>query len=498
MPMSNKEPPQLLSSSFVQPELSSQSQGYAHMSDNGYPPQDQFVMNSQSFAIPEPPPYEQDFNSSSILDPEDQQFIFGAFLDNLQANPNYLFSPSLPPNMPMFPSPTDNSVNGLLNPMRSVTLSSNSEEKDGSAIQSVPAKRKQTDEDDKSRRRSSSHRISPINTKLSMTQTNNNNDSTSSPRPISPPMQLSNLSGNTPSSSANGSPSPRTPNRELTKNEEESGPLGNLTETSSNDNDNTTDDFTEIKSESKPTPQKSSRKPYKELLTEEEKRANHIASEQKRRNTIRAGFKELTDIIPTLKNVNNSKSTILFKAVDYIKYLERRNKNLKERAGLLEMRVEMEMRQGKRFHHGGFGPTMGFGHQRVGPMPIGTTYGMMHNSMNGMNGMNGMNSINGAENQPMATQQQMISGGNTVSSVNQTNNVFRNGMQIQQPQHSINSETNNNNGLVPGMKIPNDDDQEMMNHHHNGVDHGMVGAEHDGDSMMVLNGSASRVGVKCL
>ncbi|PKB96047.1 hypothetical protein RhiirA5_243966, partial [Rhizophagus irregularis] len=90
---------------------------------------------------------------------------------------------------------------------------------------------------------------------------------------------------------------------------------------------------TEIKTEdptssssSKPTPQKSSRKPYKELLTEEEKRANHIASEQKRRNTIRAGFKELTDIIPTLKNVNNSKSTILFKAVDYIKYLERRNR----------------------------------------------------------------------------------------------------------------------------------------------------------------------------
>ncbi|KAI9283545.1 hypothetical protein BC943DRAFT_280808, partial [Umbelopsis sp. AD052] len=56
-------------------------------------------------------------------------------------------------------------------------------------------------------------------------------------------------------------------------------------------------------------------KQHKELLTEEEKRANHIASEQKRRNTIRTGFKELTDIIPTLKNINNSKSTILFKAV---------------------------------------------------------------------------------------------------------------------------------------------------------------------------------------
>ncbi|CAG8473609.1 1689_t:CDS:2 [Paraglomus brasilianum] len=36
---------------------------------------------------------------------------------------------------------------------------------------------------------------------------------------------------------------------------------------------------------------KSSQKLYKELLTEEEKCANHIASEQKRCNTIRAGFK---------------------------------------------------------------------------------------------------------------------------------------------------------------------------------------------------------------
>ncbi|KAI8358854.1 hypothetical protein B0O80DRAFT_376071, partial [Mortierella sp. GBAus27b] len=63
------------------------------------------------------------------------------------------------------------------------------------------------------------------------------------------------------------------------------------------------------------------RKPYKELLTEEEKRANHIASEQKRRNTIRNGFKDMVDIIPDLRDVNSSKSTILFKAVDFIKQL---------------------------------------------------------------------------------------------------------------------------------------------------------------------------------
>ncbi|CAJ0759773.1 2986_t:CDS:2 [Entrophospora sp. SA101] len=139
----------------------------------------------------------------------------------------------------------------------------------------------------------------------------------------------------------------------------------------------------EIKQEIKSSTPKSSRKPYKELLTEEEKRANHIASEQKRRNTIRAGFKELTDIIPTLKNVNNSKSTILFKAVDYIKHLERRNRNLKERAGLLEMRVEMEMRQGGAYGHPP--PTMGFGHQRVGPMSLGNTAAYNIMPQNGIN-----------------------------------------------------------------------------------------------------------------
>ncbi|KAI8068184.1 uncharacterized protein B0P05DRAFT_552189 [Gilbertella persicaria] len=85
-------------------------------------------------------------------------------------------------------------------------------------------------------------------------------------------------------------------------------------------------------------------KPHKELLTEEEKRNNHIASEQKRRSMIRSGFKDLTDIVPTLKNINNSKSTVLFKAVDYIKYLEKRNKGLRDKIKHLQVRVEVEGR----------------------------------------------------------------------------------------------------------------------------------------------------------
>ncbi|KAI8641075.1 hypothetical protein BD408DRAFT_418805 [Parasitella parasitica] len=82
----------------------------------------------------------------------------------------------------------------------------------------------------------------------------------------------------------------------------------------------------------------------KELLTEEEKRANHIASEQKRRGTIRNGFKDLTDLVPTLKNINNSKSAVLFKAVDFIRYLEKRNKYLRDKVGSLELRVKVEGR----------------------------------------------------------------------------------------------------------------------------------------------------------
>lgn len=82
----------------------------------------------------------------------------------------------------------------------------------------------------------------------------------------------------------------------------------------------------------------------RDLLTDHEKRINHIASEQKRRNTIRLGFKDLTEIVPTLKNINNSKSTILFKAVDYVKYLERRNRGLMEKLGSLQTRKKLTSR----------------------------------------------------------------------------------------------------------------------------------------------------------
>jgi len=83
-------------------------------------------------------------------------------------------------------------------------------------------------------------------------------------------------------------------------------------------------------------------KPRKELLTEEEKRANHIASEQKRRNMIRAGFRDLSDIVPTLRNLNNSKSTILFKTADFIRHLQSKNMKYQQKIELLKKEFELK------------------------------------------------------------------------------------------------------------------------------------------------------------
>ncbi|KAI8355158.1 hypothetical protein BD560DRAFT_492275 [Blakeslea trispora] len=85
-------------------------------------------------------------------------------------------------------------------------------------------------------------------------------------------------------------------------------------------------------------------KTAKELLTEEEKKANHIASEQKRRSTIRHGFKELMELIPALKNVNHSKSVVLFKAAEFIQNLEKRNRHLRHKLESLKLRTQTEGR----------------------------------------------------------------------------------------------------------------------------------------------------------
>lgn len=65
----------------------------------------------------------------------------------------------------------------------------------------------------------------------------------------------------------------------------------------------------------------------KPRLTEQEKKTNHIASEQKRRAAIREGFDRLTELVPGLEGQGRSESVVLKKSVDFmrLKLQERRD-----------------------------------------------------------------------------------------------------------------------------------------------------------------------------
>ncbi|KAI8337527.1 hypothetical protein BC941DRAFT_375250 [Chlamydoabsidia padenii] len=73
------------------------------------------------------------------------------------------------------------------------------------------------------------------------------------------------------------------------------------------------------------------RKPAHELLSEEQKKANHIASEQKRRANIRIGFDQLVELVPELTECQRSESLILQKSVDYIRQLVETKNDLRDR-----------------------------------------------------------------------------------------------------------------------------------------------------------------------
>ncbi|VVT46837.1 uncharacterized protein SAPINGB_P001411 [Magnusiomyces paraingens] len=76
-----------------------------------------------------------------------------------------------------------------------------------------------------------------------------------------------------------------------------------------------------------------SAKPPGELLTPDEKKANHIASEQKRRQAIREGFDKITEIVPDLdKSQGRSEATVLLKTVKFLHMLIDENTQLAELA----------------------------------------------------------------------------------------------------------------------------------------------------------------------
>ncbi|KAL1881119.1 hypothetical protein VTK73DRAFT_4796 [Phialemonium thermophilum] len=79
-------------------------------------------------------------------------------------------------------------------------------------------------------------------------------------------------------------------------------------------------------------------KPTRENLTEEQKRENHIRSEQKRRTLIKEGFDDLCDLVPGLKGGGFSKSSMLTMAAEWLDELLRGNQQLQAQLAGLESR----------------------------------------------------------------------------------------------------------------------------------------------------------------
>jgi len=79
-------------------------------------------------------------------------------------------------------------------------------------------------------------------------------------------------------------------------------------------------------------------KAARENLTEDQKRENHIKSEQKRRTLIREGFEDLGELVPGLRGGGFSKSAVLIMAADWLEELINGNQVLRGRLDQMEGR----------------------------------------------------------------------------------------------------------------------------------------------------------------
>ncbi|RDW90404.1 basic helix-loop-helix domain-containing protein [Aspergillus mulundensis] len=73
----------------------------------------------------------------------------------------------------------------------------------------------------------------------------------------------------------------------------------------------------------------------RENLTEEQKRSNHIHSEQKRRNLIKQGFDDLCTLVPGLRGGGFSKSAVLTQAADWLEDIITGNEQLKKQLDIM-------------------------------------------------------------------------------------------------------------------------------------------------------------------
>lgn len=81
----------------------------------------------------------------------------------------------------------------------------------------------------------------------------------------------------------------------------------------------------------KSVPASSAVKPSRENLTEDQKRENHIKSEQKRRSLIRDGFEDLGELVPGLRGGGFSKSAVLIMSAEWLEDLMQGNEVLRSR-----------------------------------------------------------------------------------------------------------------------------------------------------------------------
>ncbi|KAF4450988.1 bhlh family transcription factor [Fusarium austroafricanum] len=77
----------------------------------------------------------------------------------------------------------------------------------------------------------------------------------------------------------------------------------------------------------------------RENLSEEQKRENHIKSEQKRRTLIKEGFDDLCELVPGLRGGGFSKSTMLAMAAEWLEDLLKGNEALAAQLAALEGRT---------------------------------------------------------------------------------------------------------------------------------------------------------------
>ncbi|VUC34019.1 unnamed protein product [Clonostachys rosea] len=77
-------------------------------------------------------------------------------------------------------------------------------------------------------------------------------------------------------------------------------------------------------------------KPTRENLSEEQKRENHIRSEQKRRTLIKEGFDDLCELVPGLRGGGFSKSTMLTIAAEWLEELLQGNEALESQLATIE------------------------------------------------------------------------------------------------------------------------------------------------------------------